>query len=474
MPLEIADNITISVPTGDWRVVLFLVAGAVVSTMLFGLAPALQTTRLELVRTMRGEVMRDARPGRARHALIAVQVGAAALLVICAAVFLRSALAATTADPGIRTSDTLRVAMPDETRRAALLQAVADHPLVLTMAASSPETPAIASTSVSVETTPDTPGAPKPSGEGGPARIPVGHRTVSAGYFEVLDIDLMSGRDFVEAERTAEAGVVVVSETVARQLWPNRNAVGQIVHLELPQSDAGDLDLVVASSSAPFEGLSPPKAFTVVGVVRDVGGDLRLLDIFSFRGVYLPTRPESSGTFLMLRVRGNPEQARQALLESLTTVHPGVGDINTLGAMAGVPTYILQIAFWVTIVLGGLALALTVSGLFSVLSYLVEQRATEIGVRMALGATTRDIATLVVSQSVRPVAIGLIAGGGLAVALAILLTAASSEMATIVRVFDPLAYAASALVIAAASLASASIPALRAARLNPIETLRAD
>jgi ABC-type antimicrobial peptide transport system permease subunit len=144
--------------------------------------------------------------------------------------------------------------------------------------------------------------------------------------------------------------------------------------------------------------------------------------------------------------------------------------------MAGMQTYILQIAFWVTVVLGGLALVLTVSGLFSVLSYLVEQQAKEIGVRMALGATATNVAGRVLSQSARPVGIGLVAGGGLAVALAIVLmaTPAGSEIGGFVRVFDPLAYVASALVIITACLLATSVPALRAARLDPIATLRQD
>jgi ABC-type antimicrobial peptide transport system permease subunit len=127
-------------------------------------------------------------------------------------------------------------------------------------------------------------------------------------------------------------------------------------------------------------------------------------------------------------------------------------------------------------VLGGLALALTVSGLFSVLSYLVEQRAKEIGVRMALGATTQDIAILVLSQLVRPVGFGLLAGGGLAAGLAIVLvsTPAASGIGNTVRVLDPMAYAASLLVIVTACVLAASVPALRAARIDPIATLRLD
>ena len=142
--------------------------------------------------------------------------------------------------------------------------------------------------------------------------------------------------------------------------------------------------------------------------------------------------------------------------------------------LARMETYFLQIAFWLTVVLGGLALALTLSGLFSVLSYLVEQRTREIGVRMALGATTRDVTRLVLSQSIRPVGVGLFIGGGSAAGLAALLlaTPAAATIGEIVHVLDPVAYAVSLLIIIAACLVAASIPATRAARLDPTRALR--
>jgi putative ABC transport system permease protein len=199
--------------------------------------------------------------------------------------------------------------------------------------------------------------------------------------------------------------------------------------------------------------------------------------MFAFSGVYLPIDLQSPGTALMLRVRGDPGQARRALLDRLLQVDPALDhEIGTLRTVASMGAYILQIAFWVTVVLSGLALALTLSGLFSVLSYLVEQRAKEIGVRMALGATTGSIAVLVLSQSVRPVSFGLLAGGGLAAAVATVLMSipAASEIGNTVRVFDPTAYAASLLVIVTACVLAASIPALRAARVDPIATLRND
>jgi hypothetical protein len=201
-----------------------------------------------------------------------------------------------------------------------------------------------------------------------------------------------------------------------------------------------------------------------------------MFQFVAFSGVYLPIDLLSPGTSLTLRVRGDPGQVRLALIDRLLRIDPALDhEIATLRTLAGLPAYILQIAFWVTLALGGLALALTVSGLFSVLSYLVEQRAKEIGVRMALGATTRDVAALVLWQSARPVGFGLLAGGGLAAALAIvLMSLAGSEIANTVRVLDPLAYAASLLVIVIACVLGASVPALRAARVDPIATLRND
>jgi ABC-type antimicrobial peptide transport system permease subunit len=144
--------------------------------------------------------------------------------------------------------------------------------------------------------------------------------------------------------------------------------------------------------------------------------------------------------------------------------------------VARLETLFLQIAFSVSLILGALALVLTVSGLFSVLSFLVEQRTREIGVRMALGASARSVTRLILTQTTRPVVVGLIAGAGLAAALATALLASpvGAFVSQIVHVTDPVAYLASLGVIVAACLLAAWIPAARAAKVDPMRTLRQD
>jgi predicted permease len=447
-------NLRIVVPPADWRVVLFLVAGAMVSTLFFALAPALQATRLELVRAIRGEVVRDARPGRARDALVVLQVTASVLLLICAAVFLRSSWAAATVDPGFRTAGIVNVSILNEQRRATILEAVRSEPLVASVAASWPGWLGVL-------------GGRPASAEGASGKSAVTYQFVSPEYFAVLDIDLVRGRGFTPAERSADAAVAVVSETAARELWPGIAAVGQILRL---QSDA---------TRDPREADDPPpvsRSFVVVGVARDVPG-------FRFggvrmpgAGVYLPIGTETTKTSLTMHVRGDAERVRHALVDRFAAIDPNMSEVSTLQTIASAEAYLLAIPFWLTLVLGALALLLTLSGLFSVLSYLVERRTREIGVRMALGATRHNIVALVLSESARPVSIGLLFGATLTAALGavILATPASEQIGSSVRLFDPIAYAGSLVCIVAACACAALIPALRAGRIEPLAALRQD
>ena len=177
-----------------------------------------------------------------------------------------------------------------------------------------------------------------------------------------------------------------------------------------------------------------------------------------------------------MRVHGDAERTRRALVDRLTAIDPNMGQVSTLQTIASGEAYLLAVPFWLTLVLGALALLLTLSGLFSVLSYLVERRTREIGVRMALGATPRSVASLVLLQSARPVGFGLLLGGSFTAALGgvLLATPAAEQIGSTVRLFDPVAYAAGVLWIVATCTCAALVPALRAARINPVAALRQD
>jgi predicted permease len=462
-------DIRVTVPPADWRIALFLVAGAMISTLFFALAPALRATRLELVRAMRGEVVRDARPGRARNALVALQVTASVLLLICAAVFLRSSWAAAAVDLGIRTTDTVNVNVLNEQRRGAILEVLKNEPSVFSVAASWPGVlgghPAFADGSTFA---PGGASADRPSGKSA-----VTYQFVSPEYFGVFGIDLVRGRGFTQTERSANAAIAVVSESVARQLWPGIDTVGQVLRLEsAPPALSG-----AEGKSAPREPDDPPllsRSFIVVGVARDVAGFRVGGQRAAGAGIYVPIGAEAAKTSLTMRARGDSERARHALVDRLAAIDPNMAEVTTLRTIARMASYILAIPFWLTLVLGALALLLTLSGLFSVLSYLVEQRTREIGVRMALGATSRRIAALVLSQSARPVGIGLLLGSSLTAALgaALLATPAAELIGSAVDLFDPVAYAAGLLCIVTACACAALIPALRAGRIDPMTALR--
>lgn len=458
VPLDIGD-VNLSVPAADWRVAVFLVIAALAATGAFALLPALRATAIDPVRTLRGELVHGARPGRARNALIGVQVLASALLLICAAIFLRSGLAAARFDPGLRTADTVLIDIDHEPTRPRMIQALSADATITASAAVRPQL--LAPLRVAFADT----GA-------GVGKTCVTFKAVSGTYFDVLGIPLVRGRTFLPSE-TDQHPVAIVSESVARALWPDGHGVGQSFRLEPEAGVQAPSGLLRINPRAPADAAAVPvQTVTVVGVARDVPG-LRFTGIKE-AGVFLPTRLDAPHTSVVARVQGPPTLVRQALFTRLTAIDPNMGAIVTLQSVARTETFFLSTAFWVSIVLGGLALLLTVSGLFSVLSYLVEQRTREIGVRMALGATPRTVTTLVLGQVTRPVLAGLAAGAALAAALAmaVLATPVGALVSQIVHVTDPVAYLASLVLILAVCLLAAWIPAARAARVDPMRTLR--
>ena len=385
-----ATNVELAVPAADWRVAAFLVLSAMAATAFFALMPALRRRGSSRCGRCAARWSGTRGPGRARNALIGIQVFASALLLICAAIFLRSAIASSRFDPGLRTADTVLIEMANEPKRAAMVQAIASEPTITVYAAVRPGIlawphPAVAEIGASRDAGglqvrlvrvlrrvrhPDRAGADVHRG-GGRRRAPGRHR---------LGIDRARS-----CGRTAAA-------SARRSGWSR-----------IPRR---------RSAACGGEPPMPARLVTVVGVSRDVAG-FRFTDIKEAGAVPADQRPRAEHRGRGAR-QGEPELVHRTLVDHLTRVDPNMGLIVTMRTVARLETFFLQIAFWVSLVLGGLALLLTVSGLFSVLSYLVEQRTREIGVRMALGASSRKVTRLVLAQTARPVVYGLLAGAGFA------------------------------------------------------------
>jgi predicted permease len=454
-------NLRLGVPPADWRVAVFLVLAAMASTVLFALAPALRATRLEVSRAVNGQMLAG-RPGRTRNVLVTLQVTGSVLLLVCAAIFLRGAWAVATRDPGVRTADVVNVSVLDEQKRAAVLEAVQSDPGIASVAASWPAffgglggLPAY--------------------GEGATGKSVVRYQFVSPEFFGVLGIDVVRGRGFTASERNPNEGVAVVSESVARQLWPGADALGQVLRVEPDATIGRPADAPPLDPGLAADPLAQPRTAVVIGVTRDVAG----FQIGGFKvggaGVYMPVDAAAPSTVLVTRVRGDADRAKRELVDRLAVIDPNMAEVSTLQTLVSTDTYILGTSFWLTFVLGTLALLLTLSGLFSVLSYLVEQRTREIGVRMALGASARSVGGLVLMESARPVGIGMLIGCTLTAGLgAALLATPLAEQIETVRLFDPIAYGGSLLCVLAACACAALVPALRAGRVNPLAALRQD
>jgi ABC-type antimicrobial peptide transport system permease subunit len=188
--------------------------------------------------------------------------------------------------------------------------------------------------------------------------------------------------------------------------------------------------------------------------------------------VYLPTNARAGGTdSLLVRLEGAPPDARQRLERMLDRIAPSLSDmINPLDDMAALQVYPFRAGFWVTGFLGGVALLLTVSGIYGVLSYAVSQRTREIGIRLALGAAPRSVVGMVLRQSAALVGIGAALGLGIALMLSPLV----ANQLDMVEPYDWIAYTGTAAVVLAAAIAASCAPARRAVAVDPVRTLRCD
>jgi len=441
MPPDLAQIVTMPSLGFDIRVFGFLMAIAASSATLFGLAPALQATRLDLSQAAKGEFAPNMRPTRLRNALVILQITACVMLLTVAGLALRASSRMNRQEVGFTTSGVLEMHI-NEKYRSKLLSRLTEQPVVEGIASAQ-----------SIPLNGMLPTVPMISGERTAARG--SYNFVSPTFFPMLGIPILSGRSFNVEEARAGAAVAIVSQKTALRFWPGQQPLGQTLRL-VPDPRVAPGSKVRSFPSVRIIGV----AADIVSCCFTVGMDPTLL--------YLPTIPTAAGTSLLVGVHGNSEQARHKLDADLAAISPGAVDqIHTLDTFRAAAVFPFQMAAGVCTVIGGLALFLAVSGVYGVLSYSVSQRTREIGIRMAIGATAGAVARLVLKQSMRLALIGGIVGSLLALAVWRLLASRVFFM----EAFDGIAFLIGVLVPLAAAALAAYAPARRAILVDPTTTL---
>jgi predicted permease len=440
----------------------------VVTGVLFGLAPALHAARHDLSGAL-GDGGRGGTSGRARHrarrALVAAQVALALVLVTGAGLLVQSFLRLRQVDPGFRperlltarielsqlryaTNESARAfyrdllerlrALPG-VRQAAVARAlpmtgrleIGDWSFILEGQASSPPLPT--------------------------DWHPADWQVVSPDYFRTMGIPVLGGRALEDGDRLGAPGAIVVNRTLARQVWPGRNAVGQRVLL-----GGGGVDSVWR---------------TVVGVVGDV----------RHRGLAAPPRPEMflpyaqfpAGTgsaaralYLVIRTAAEPTAVVPSVRAALASLDPNIplATVQTMEDALGSWAAERRLLMLLVTSFAGLAVVLGAVGIYGVMAHLVAQREREIGVRVALGAVPQEIVRLITVQGMTMVGLGILAGVVASLAATRLLRSLLFE----VRPSDPVTLLSTAVGLAGVAAIAMVVPALRATRIDPIDALRAD
>lgn len=455
VPIEIPYWIDFSM---DWRVFAFAVGVSALTSVLFGVIPASQAARADVLSGLR-ESSRGSSGGRQgrrlRHAFVVSEVALTTLLLFGTGLMIRSLQNLQRVDPGF---DPERLvvfyldssARPGTTAQARivfydrLIERLNGAPGIAAAAACSriPLSGGSTGQAFVVEGRAVPPGEPRPVGN---------LRCITPGYFSAMRIPLLAGRDFSAEDNAASRKVLIVDAAFARQYFGDRNPLGQRLW---------------------WNPADPLSAREIVGVAADVKHTR--LDAEARPGFYMPyaQNPRQIMGVVVRTVADDPAAAAKTIRAAVRETDPSlpVIGLKTMRERMGETFWIRSYLGKLLVGFAALALALTALGIASVIAYAVAQRTREIGVRIALGALPADVLRLVLAQGLRLVGSGL--AFGLVASLG--LTRVLGSQLYGVGWFDPLTSLASGALLVAAALLACWLPARRATRIDPVEALRAE
>jgi predicted permease len=441
--------------TPDWRVLAYSFGLALLSGIAFGLVPALRATRPDLIGVIKAEgatATGGAARSRLSSALVVAQVSICFVLLIPAGLLLRSVQLNLATDPGYEAKNLLSVGYSLELsgydeERAKVFQ----QQLMARLAA----LPAVKSVSLDREYVGKSIVTLLDQGGTGPKQFSsVKVEEIPSTFLETIGTPLVLGRGFTAEEVNARTPVLIVSESTARNLWPGDSALGKLLRIELPMRD-GSTRMISSSAQ-------------VVGVAHDnqlySSGETPPLK------VYLPgAKPGELDTSLLVRTTTDAATLKDLARREAYAVEPVLRlFVKTFEEKISGEQTIMSAASHGATALGTLALMLAVIGLYGVMAWLVVQRTREIGIRMALGAQAHNVLVLVLSQGMKLVLLGVVIGIPASLAVTRLL----SSMLIGLTTTDALTIGVVTALLVGVTLLACYLPARRATRVDPLETLR--
>jgi ABC-type antimicrobial peptide transport system permease subunit len=404
----------------DGNVLFFTFFVSLLAGILFGLAPAIQATKPQLVPALKDELDTLAKRYRKfglRDSLVVAQVTISMVLLVGSGLFVRSLIKAQAIDPGFERERAAIITVApelagyDETRSSALLADLLERARTL---------PGVESVDVT---------------------------TVSSGYFETMDIALLRGRDFADQDDGSAPQVVIVNEAAARRFWPGENAVGKRLRLGGPDRPLREIIAIARDTK-----------------VRTLGEDPRPY-------LYRP-QLQNPGAIMSLIVRtaGEPESMLPVLQRETLLLDENlpIMELKTMSQHLGIMLFAPRAGGILLGIFGGLAVLLATVGLYGVVSYAAAQRTREVGIRVALGASSKDVVGLVIGRGMLLVAVGCAVG----LVLAFLASRPLGSFLYGINVSDPVTFVGVTALLSGVALVATLVPAVRAARLDPMSALR--
>jgi putative ABC transport system permease protein len=442
----------------DYRALGFTFAVALATGLLFGLAPALQASRPNLQDTLKDAARGSTgRAGLLRSTLVVVEIALALVLLACAGLLLHSFARLLRVDPGFSTDRvlTMRIALPlakyaDGARQAAFFAGALERVSALPGVEAAGTVTSLPLSGSSVNASFALQGRPVPPGESALHGDP---RGATPGYFQALQIPLLTGRYLDDRDSAEAPPVVVVDDELVRRHFKGRDPVGTRLAFF-------------------FEGTEQQPVWReIVGVVRNVkhyglDGDSRM-------HLYYPLkqRPRASA-FLTVRTTSDPKRLLGAVRDAIRAVDPDqpVYQVRTMEERLDDSLGQRRFSMWLLGLFSAVALILAAIGIYGVLAYAVVQRTREIGIRMALGAQRQNVLGLVLRQGARLTALGMALGMGASLAA----TRGLQSLLYGVTRTDGMSLAGAVAVLSLCAVAAIWVPAWRATRLDPLVALRHD